>query len=525
MITFAAPWWLLGLGLLPLLRPLHRRGQASPALVPALFPWITTQAPEAAALQDARPDPRWRRRALIAALLLLALAGIGWRPPADSLQVRVELEATPSLLAVEPDGRSRAAHAAVALHTALANAHAPSATLFASGADRAPSPVDGLDSAALAARFTRAADAAVAGTASPALPPPLPHGVRTWLVTDGTRGSDAAPGDYSRIITFGESTENFGIAALALRLDPRDASLLQGTVQIHNAGTHHGERALVLTQGQRTLAEWRVSVAASATEVRHFDIPRAGGARLLARLKPADALAVDDQLEVAAEALQPLAAQIAPECPDTLRAAVAASPRLESSEAAPALMIVCAERPSPEASSSAVSLWFRAASAQSLQPLPRALLPAPLQGLDSATRPRTVAIVPAEDHAGVLLAGTRRLPLVLGYPGERRIDVLIELPRGTGGAPALLLDWLLDRLPAALPQQPSPVRGAIGPVAARRATAQMRIAPGPVAQSGTTGRERPPSRTVPAALALAVALALLVPELTRTGVRGPSRSI
>lgn len=530
MITFAAPWWLLGLGLLPLLRPLHRRGNPSLTLVPALFPWTAAPAPEATALQRARPDPRWRRRALIAALLLLALAGIGWRPPADSLPVRVELETTPSLLAVEADGRSRAAHAAVALRAALADARAPSATLFVSGAGKGPARIDGLDSAALAARFTSAAEAAAAAAASRALPPPLPPGVSAWLVTDGTRRSDAAPGGYSRIITVGESTENLGIAALALRLHPRDASLLQGSVQVHNAGTRHGERALVLSQGQRTLAEWPVSVAAGATEVRHFDIPRAVGARLLARLEPADALVIDDELQITAEPLQPLAAQIAPECPATVRAAVAANPRLEAAGAAPTLMIFCAARPPPRASDGAVSLWLRADSAQSLEPLPRALLPPPLHGLDPASRPRAVATVPAEDNAGVLLAGTRRLPLVLGRPSKRRIDVLIELPRGTGGAPALLLDWLLDRLPAALPQQQQPLRGAIGPVAARRATAQMRIAAGPVAPAGATARDRPPPRTAPAALApaalaLVTALALLLPELTRAGAREPSRRV
>jgi hypothetical protein len=259
--------------------------------------------------------------------------------------------------------------------------------------------------------------------------------------------------------------------------------------------------------------------------VRHFDIPRFGGSRLLARLEPADALAVDDELRIATELLQPLAAQIAPECPSTLRAAVAANPRLESAGAAATLRIFCAAKPPPKTPAGAVSLWFRSASAQSLEPLPNAVLPPPLQGLDPASRPRTIAAVPAENNAGVLLAGTRRLPLVLGHPGERRIDVLIELAGSAGGAPALLLDWLLDRLPAALPQQPAPMRGAIGPIAARQPTEQMRIAASPVAQPGATAHERPPPRTDPAALALLVALALLLPELTRAGARGPVTSV
>ncbi|MBK1703000.1 hypothetical protein [Halochromatium glycolicum] len=80
MIGATAPAWLLGLLLFPLLRELHRRrGSQLRIPVPALFLWRGAPSMERSGYRRARPDPIWRRRALLLGLLLLALAGPVWR--------------------------------------------------------------------------------------------------------------------------------------------------------------------------------------------------------------------------------------------------------------------------------------------------------------------------------------------------------------------------------------------------------------------------------------------------------------
>ena len=76
VISFATPAWLLGLLLVPVIWYLHRSG---PVLrihpVESLDPWRDSSASANRAGERRRPDPAWIRRAAIAALLSLALAG------------------------------------------------------------------------------------------------------------------------------------------------------------------------------------------------------------------------------------------------------------------------------------------------------------------------------------------------------------------------------------------------------------------------------------------------------------------
>jgi hypothetical protein len=97
LLSWVSPWWFGGLALLPLIRWLHRGGRHRRALrVPRLELWQGAPAQTAAAGERAPPDPAWRRRALLAALLCLALAGPQWpqRQPAITLWI----DDSPSML-------------------------------------------------------------------------------------------------------------------------------------------------------------------------------------------------------------------------------------------------------------------------------------------------------------------------------------------------------------------------------------------------------------------------------------------
>jgi len=90
MIGLGAPAWLTGLLLIPLVRELHRRqGPARRVQVPALFLWRGARSPAATGRRGGPPDPAWRRRALLLALLVVALARPAWQgPPAGTTPTR-----------------------------------------------------------------------------------------------------------------------------------------------------------------------------------------------------------------------------------------------------------------------------------------------------------------------------------------------------------------------------------------------------------------------------------------------------
>src|SRR5678809_663308 len=109
---FEHPWWLAALALLPVVHWLHRyRAASAAARVAAVFLWRADAAIGARDTRRQPPDPAWRRRAAIVALLVLALAGPRWRAERGA-PVVVWLDDSQSLYARDGEGTrmARALH-------------------------------------------------------------------------------------------------------------------------------------------------------------------------------------------------------------------------------------------------------------------------------------------------------------------------------------------------------------------------------------------------------------------------------
>ena len=72
MFSLLQPWWLLALVAVPMIRWLHRhQAPLSSFEVSAVFLWPEDASDDAPGRELRPPDPAWRRRAFIAALLIV----------------------------------------------------------------------------------------------------------------------------------------------------------------------------------------------------------------------------------------------------------------------------------------------------------------------------------------------------------------------------------------------------------------------------------------------------------------------
>jgi hypothetical protein len=334
-MTFGSPWWLAGLLLVPVIRWLHRGGALHRRLtVAALAPWKNAAPPAAATERATRPpDPAWRRRALVAALLCLALAAPRWWH--EARPVTIWVDDSLSMLAREA-GSTRLQVGLERVRSALAEGSRTDAELRALSrpwralqADEAASLLE-----------------AHAGQREPAPPPAgLVTSTREhWLLTDGTDATLdalAAQGAFARVVRVGEPTSNVGVVRLAARRDAGDSFTVE--VEVRNGGTGVQQRTVELRAGTATgevLARWNLSLDPGAATVLRKEIP--ARARVLAVLAPADTLEADDRLELDGSALARLATAVDTSCPRGVAAAARAHPALAvGSDAPPALVVDC----------------------------------------------------------------------------------------------------------------------------------------------------------------------------------------
>ena len=321
MLTLVTPAWLFGLLLLPVIRWLHRGGEHRRAVpVSSLALWRGSVASTPAAGERRPPDPAWRRRALVTALIFLALA----EPRLSVDRSRVTLWVDDSLSMQTREGQG------TRLVEGLARARQ-----LTSDAGFAEVEVRSLGdpwrSLGALGETTVADLSASAGNREPTPPPTalLRADALHWLLTDG---ADAALFDWpggrrpDRVIVVASTLRNAGLERISARRDPSDPGRIDLLVKLTNGGVEVETREVVITTDSGEVARSTHRIETKASALVNASIP--ASARVAVRLEPGDALAADDAIDLDLAPLRRRRVAIDSKCPAPLVAAVAAHPAL-----------------------------------------------------------------------------------------------------------------------------------------------------------------------------------------------------
>lgn len=417
MMNFATPAWLSGLLLVPVIWYLHRSG---PVLrihpVENLDPWRDSSASADRSGARHRPDPAWIRRAAIAALLSLVLAG----PTLTRRAVPVTLWVDDSLsMLTDESGESRLQRGLAQVTAALRTADVTDLEVRAlSRPWRALRGTSALKPGSLAGR---------AGADEPHPPDArqLDRSRAHWLLTDGADASvnawlAAAP--VARVFQVGVAARNAGISSLAVRAQPSQADTLAIQVLVANGGKVRESRRVAVTTATGPAGSAGVSIEPGATATIHFEAAIDAG-EIAARLSPADALSADDTVSVATATLRPVPVAVDSSCPSAVTRAVRAHPGLRESGAPRArLAIRCGDAGSEHDTTPRV--WLHDGATNTLDEPTLSWSSAlhgvlPVMPLEFASHTRG-RIEPPGIHDVVLLAngGT---PLIVLRPGPPRV--------------------------------------------------------------------------------------------------------
>ena len=340
MLSVATPLWLLGLLLVPAIRWLHRGGPRLRTVpVSSLALWRKAATPGPAAGARRPPDPAWRRRALLAALLCGALAGPQLAVPIERITLWVDDSI--SMLTREPAGtrlETGLARVAVELRAA-ARADIEVRTLgnpWQAHADLSPEVIAGL-----------------VRNAGQREPVPPPAGLRLgdrqhWLLTDGadpqltSAGAGAA---YARVFRVGEATRNVGVVRLSARRSLGERDRLDVALQVRNGGDSVEERVAVLAGESGEVARFPLRLEPGASVSLSAVARSSVGLRVA--LQPGDALEADDMLALDVRPLVPRPVALDARCPAAILTALRTHPALvPADEGAPAeLALECGTGP------------------------------------------------------------------------------------------------------------------------------------------------------------------------------------
>jgi hypothetical protein len=321
LLSFVAPFWLSGLLLVPVIRWLHRGGRLRHALpVSRLELWQRSIASSPAAGERRPPDPAWRRRALLTAFLFVALSG----PELEQQRARVTLwvDDSLSMLTREANG------------TRLAEAMAQARSLLASvpGADVDTRALgDPWQSLGTLTETDVGTIAAHAGAKTPAPPPAalVRRDRQHWLLTDGAHPSLLdwpGGGGPDRVIEVGGVTRNVGLERLSARRSLSEPERYDLLLKVTNGGTAVETREVAFATGTREIGTSTLRIEPGASVFVNAVIPAAESAR--ASLRPADALAEDDEIVLDLRPLRRRRVATDRACPAALLAAVHAHPTL-----------------------------------------------------------------------------------------------------------------------------------------------------------------------------------------------------
>ncbi len=445
MLSFAAPLWLLGLAGLPAIRWLHRGGrhlQAVPVSRLGLWQGATAHDPAAAARRP--PDPAWRRRALLATLFVVALAGPRWsdgRPGVtlwvdDSISMRTREAGGTRLALVLAQAREQltgVAHADVEVR-ALGDPWRP---LGAPG------------------DATVAALAAGAGRREPAAPPAalLRRDRQHWLLTDG---ADAALFDWpegrrpDRVVEVGAVTRNAGLTRLSARRSGGDPQQFELLAEIRNGGSAGETRRVVFTTdtGASTGSTHRVEPGEPALVTALMP----ASARVRATLQPGDALPEDDEIALDLAPLRRQRVVVDPACAPALASAARAHPALAVTAADDAGADAALDCGTLEPGAGVPTIRVRADRAPSTPPgalqWATSVAGSRRAGID-AQRLRVAATLQARSPDVVVLAVGDQPVLVARAGATRRLETSFDFAAMAGARGPeipLLLNLMLEQL-------------------------------------------------------------------------------
>jgi hypothetical protein len=313
MLSVAAPIWLAGLAVIPLIWWLHRLGDPDAAVpVSAVFLFHAKADETETSPSIPRSNPLWILRATLLGMLVLALARLNlFQDPGRHVTVWIDDSLS---MQVQEDGQLRTAIAARRLAAAFDEVD-PSKIQVRLLSDHrkefdATTPA-GEPGAATIFRW-----AELNGPGSPQIPLTLPRETENWLVSDGADRRINAWIEYagfSRTIIVGSGTENVAVTSIMARRALQQTALHHGSVRIDNLGTaDSGRRLEVLADGQVILDE-NLEIAGGSAIYRNFRVP-ADTARVVGRLLPGDALDLDDTLEIDLGGLRPVVVDFDTRC-------------------------------------------------------------------------------------------------------------------------------------------------------------------------------------------------------------------
>lgn len=326
LLSWATPIWLVGLLLLPAIRWLHRGGrQRRTVQVPHLGLWRGANPIPAQAGERRPPDPAWRRRALLAALLLIALAEP--QLPRQRPDITLWVDDSLSMLTREVRG------------TRLVDGLAQARTMLdgMAGVDvEVRTLSDPWQTRGSLSEETAATLAAGVGRKPQNPPKPPPAGLLRsdklhWLLTDGAHASLLAwPGGRrpDRIIQVGSVTRNVAVERLSARRNLDQPEKLDLLIKLTNGGDTVETRAVVVASDVEEVARSTHQVEPGASVLVQVTI--AAATQVRATLHPGDALPEDDDMTLDLAPLRARRVATDPGCPVALALAVGAHPGLES---------------------------------------------------------------------------------------------------------------------------------------------------------------------------------------------------